>query len=176
MMPDLSAYFDTLAPDALNLFLLVLRVIVPLLALFVVLRCYRSVKRGRRPEAPVMTLEESVTHTRIPVLYWENSIGRSKSCDISLPDPAISRDHAVLMRREQGWFVIDTGSKSGTRVNGKKIVPSQRAPISPGDTVSMGQTQLIFRHGGEFRREKTPVLSGEANVPPAFCHAFLSPW
>lgn len=79
MMPDLSAYFDTLAPDALNLFLLVLRVIVPLLALFVVLRCYRSVKRGRRPEAPVMTLEESVTHTRIPVLYWENSIGRSKS-------------------------------------------------------------------------------------------------
>ena len=38
MMPDLSAYFDTLAPDALNLFLLVLRVIVPLLALFVVLR------------------------------------------------------------------------------------------------------------------------------------------
>ena len=173
MMPDLSAYFDTLAPDALNLFLLVLRMIVPLLALFVVLRCYRSVKRGRRPEAPVMTLEESVTHTRIPVLYWENSIGRSKSCDISLPDPAISRDHAVLMRREQGWFVIDTGSKSGTRVNGKKIAPSQRAPISPGDTVSMGQTQLIFRTAEDSDVKKRRFFSGEGKRAPGPFAAFF---
>ena len=146
---------------------------VPLLALFVVLRCYRSVKRGRRPEAPVMTLEESVTHTRIPVLYWENSIGRSKSCDISLPDPAISRDHAVLMRREQGWFVIDTGSKSGTRVNGKKIAPSQRAPISPGDTVSMGQTQLIFRTAENSDVKKRRFFSGEGKRAPGPFAAFF---
>ena len=66
------------------------------------------------------------------MLYWENSIGRSRSCDIYLPDPSASRDHAVLLRRDEGWFICDTGSKSGVLVNGKKI--EDRKLVSVGDT------------------------------------------
>ena len=141
-MPDFSALLNQENQNQVYIALYVLRIIVPLLALLIVVKCYRSVKIGRRPEAPVMMLEEISSHVRFPVLYWENSLGRSRSCDISLPDATMSRDHAVLMRREQGWFVIDTNSKAGTAVNGKKLTPGERAPVYPGDTISMGHSVL----------------------------------
>ena len=148
-MPELSSFLDTIGQffgsmghQAQYMFLYILRILVPVLALVVIVKCYRSVKLGRRPEAPVMILEDISSHTRIPVLYWENSIGRSKSCDISLPDATMSRDHAVLMRREQGWFIIDTNSKAGTSLNGKRLKPTRRAQVFPGDTIAMGSSTL----------------------------------
>ena len=95
----------------ITIVLYVLRILVPLFSIIVVYKCFTSLKRGRRPEDPVIILEEMTTHAIFPVLYWENSIGRSKSCDIVLPDATASRDHAVLMRRESGWLVTDTGSR-----------------------------------------------------------------
>ena len=113
--------FLTFLAGTEDILLLVLRILVPLLSLLVIVQCFRSVRRSRRKAAPVVMLQDITTDKKIPVLYWENSIGRSKSCDITVPDGTMSRDHAVLMRREAGWEVIDTGSKSGTRVNGVKI-------------------------------------------------------
>ena len=109
-MPDFSAFFESIGYQALYVFLYALRVAVPLVALIVVIQCYRSVKIGRRPQAPVMMLEEVTTHAKFPVLYWENSIGRSRSCDVSLPDATLTRDHAVLMRRELCLLFSDTFS------------------------------------------------------------------
>ena len=122
-------------------------------------RCYVSLRRGRRREDPVVMLEEMSGHTKIPVLYWENSIGRSKSCDIILPDPTASRDHAVLMRRESGWIITDTGSKAGTFVNGKKAAPS--LPVLPGDVIAMGSTALMLKRVGssDIKKRKSFVLS-----------------
>ena len=51
-------------------------------------------------------LWDEASGTRFPVLYWENSIGRSRSCDIYLPDPSASRDHAVLLRRGRGLVYL----------------------------------------------------------------------
>ena len=116
----------------------ILRAIVPLLALYVVWRCYTSIKKGQRRRDPVVMLWDEASGTRFPVLYWENSIGRSKSCDIYLPDATASRDHAVLLRRDEGWFICDTGSKSGVYVNGKKI--QDRKLVNIGDRVTMGAT------------------------------------
>ena len=64
-------------------------------------RCYTSFKKGQRRRDPVVMLWDEASGTRFPVLYWENSIGRSKSCDIYLPDATASRDHAVLLRRDE---------------------------------------------------------------------------
>ena len=80
--------------------LYLLRIAVPLLSIVVVCRCFHSLKAGRRREDPVVILQDMVTKEIIPVLYWENSLGRSRSCDIVLHDSTVSRDHAVLMRRK----------------------------------------------------------------------------
>ena len=117
-MEDILNFLQTgVGPAAL----LVIRILVPLLALYVSWRCYTSFKSGQRRRDPVVMLVEEASGTEFPVLYWENSIGRAKSCDICLPDAAVSRDHAVFMRREEGWFICDTGSKGGVAVNGRKV-------------------------------------------------------
>ena len=138
--------------------LLILRALVPLLALYVVWRCYTSFKKGQRHRDPVIMLWDQVSGTRFPVLYWENSIGRSKSCDIYLPDPSASRDHAVLLRRDEGWFICDTGSKSGVFVNGRKI--DGRRLVNIGDSMTMGSTTLTLRNTDEKPLERRRIFTG----------------
>lgn len=150
----------------LSISLFVFRILIPLIAIVVVWRCFTSLKKGRRREEPVIILEDMVTHKSIPVLYWENSIGRSKSCDIVLPDVTASRDHAVLMRRESGWIVTDTGSKSGTFVNGQKAKPS--LPVLAGDMISMGSTALMLKSSDSFTPKKNRffrLYQGQAASP-----------
>ena len=96
--------------------LLLVRAVVPLLALYVVWRCYTSFKKGQRRRDPVIMLWDEASGTRFPVLYWENSIGRSKSCDIYLPDPSASRDHAVLV-----GLSVTRGPSPGSRSMGGRL-------------------------------------------------------
>ena len=138
--------------------LLILRALVPLLALYVVWRCYTSFQKGQRRRDPVIMLWDEASGTRFPVLYCENSIGRSKSCDIYLPDPSASRDHAVLLRRDEGWFICDTGSKSGVFVNGRKI--DGRRLVNIGDSMTMGSTTLTLRNTDEKPLERRRIFTG----------------
>ena len=138
--------------------LLLVRVIVPVLALYVVWRCYTSFKKGQRRRDPVIMLQDQGSGTSFPVLYWENSIGRSRSCDITLPDATMSRDHAVLLRRDEGWFICDTGSKSGVLVNGKKI--QDRQLVNVGDSVTMGSTTLTLWNADQKPLERRRIFTG----------------
>lgn len=142
----------------LTTFLLVVRMVTPVIALYVVWRCYTSFKKGQRRKDPVIMLEDAATGVHFPVLYWENSIGRSRSCDIQIPDDSVSRDHAVLMRREEGWFICDTGSHLGTRVRGKEI--TEPALVEIGDKFSMGSTTLILRNADEVPQKKRSIFTG----------------
>lgn len=154
----MEAILEFLQSGLLPTVLLILRAIVPLLALYVVWRCYTSFKKGQRRRDPVVMLWDEASGTRFPVLYWENSIGRSKSCDIYLPDATASRDHAVLLRRDEGWFICDTGSKSGVYVNGKKI--QDRKLVNIGDRVTMGATTLTLWNTDAQPRERRRIFTG----------------
>lgn len=137
----------------LTLFLFCLRVLVPLISVIVICRCFLSLKAGRRREEPVIVLEDMISHEVIPVLYWENSLGRSKSCDIVLRDATVSRAHSVLMRRESGWLITDTGSKAGTFINGKKV--KANAAVLPGDVIAMGSTALMLKRTADVKGLKS---------------------
>lgn len=145
-----SSLFSTL--------MLLVRAVTPLVALFVVWRSYTSFKKGQRHRDPVIMLEDAATGTDFPVLYWENSIGRSRSCDIQLPDASVSRDHAVLMRREEGWFLCDTGSQLGTRVRGKEI--QEPTLIEVGDKFSIGPVTLTLKNAGDAPLKKRRMFTG----------------
>ncbi len=140
------------------LILLLLRIIVPVMTLYVVWRSYTSFRKGQRRRNPVIMLADHDAKMKFPVLYWENSIGRSKSCDVVLPDQTASRDHAVLMRREEGWFVCDTGSKTGVFVNGAKIAGKKLVEI--GDDILIGATTLTLLRSDKSQDSKRRIFRG----------------
>jgi pSer/pThr/pTyr-binding forkhead associated (FHA) protein len=49
------------------------------------------------------------------------AIGRVSGNDLVIPDLAISKRHAIIEIRDQGYFIRDCGSKNGTRLNGTAL-------------------------------------------------------
>ncbi len=125
-----------------------LRMVMPLFAIIIVYQCYAAMRRRRRPEKPLVSLYNPRSGGMIPVVFWENSIGRSKSSDIVINDLSVSRNHCVLLRRSAGWFVSDVGSVTGTYVNG---VPIQgRAQVLIDDIITIGSTEYRLKRGDDF--------------------------
>jgi hypothetical protein len=48
-------------------------------------------------------------------------LGRLPACEISLNDANASRQHAELVKREDGWWIVDLDSTNGTFVNGSLV-------------------------------------------------------
>lgn len=72
------------------------------------------------------------------------TIGRLPECDVVLDDPGASRQHARIRRTDSGFVVTDLGSTNGTLVNGRQV---QEQMLEDGDTVTIGETDLVFRSG-----------------------------
>lgn len=138
----------------LDIAVVALRFLLPVYAVVIIYQCFASMRRHRRPEKPLVTLELKDSSVQIPVLFWENSIGRSKGSDICVNDPAVSRDHCVLLRRQEGWLVSDIGSKSGTYVNGKKA--KGRTQVLIDDEITVGTTTFVLKRGDEFQDRLRP--------------------
>lgn len=83
------------------------------------------------------------------------SLGRSESADIQMPDPLMSRVHAVL-HLGANLSVSDLGSSNGTIVRGSRIPPNEPVPISVGDTIEVGSTVVIVQP--EFARGSAPPV------------------
>lgn len=128
-----------------------LRMLLPVYTVVIVYQIFAAMRRRRRPERPLVLLQDLDTGEKIPVLFWENSIGRARGSDIALDDTAISRNHCVLLRRKEGWFITDTGSKTGTYVNGNRAIG--RTKVNIDDTIEMGNKEYAFRRGEEFHEE-----------------------
>ena len=46
-------------------------------------------------------------------------LGRSSSCEISIPDPALSRNQCLFELRDGKVWITDLASANGTAVNGE---------------------------------------------------------
>lgn len=66
--------------------------------------------------------------------------GRADTCDLVLSGEHVSREHAAFVRRWDGVFVSDLGSRNGILVNGTVIAGEHR--MSDGDRVQIGVVAL----------------------------------
>lgn len=123
------------------------RYLLAAIAVCFILRCVLSLFRLRPRKEVMATLTNLADDSEIEIENWETSIGRSRSCDIALKKyGTVSRFHAVLALRKDGWFVFDTESKTGVYVNGKQI--RRAAEIEDGDTISFGNVVMRFSSNG----------------------------
>ena len=63
---------------------------------------------------------------------------------ILIDDAGVSRDHAHVVL-EGGRVLLVDHSTNGTRVNGRRVESGERFPLSDGDTVTVGVTELGVR-------------------------------
>jgi pSer/pThr/pTyr-binding forkhead associated (FHA) protein len=69
------------------------------------------------------------------------TIGRSPECEIFLDDVTVSRKHAVVIRRDDAFFIEDLGSLNGTFLNRRRIESGQ---LADGDELQIGKYRLSF--------------------------------
>ena len=83
-------------------------------------------------------------------------IGRATDNDIVIPDVLASRHHATLVPTAGGTEIVDNRSINGTFVNGARV---ESAMLNDGDTVTIGNIDLVFRGGTLVRRTETEAAT-----------------
>jgi len=69
------------------------------------------------------------------------TVGRRPDSDVFLDDVTVSRDHALIVRRNGAFWLDDLGSLNGTYVNRRRI-DSHR--LEDGDELQIGKYKLSF--------------------------------
>jgi hypothetical protein len=69
------------------------------------------------------------------------SIGRTPDASIFLDDVTVSRNHALLVERQDGHFIDDLGSLNGTYVNRRRI---ESHLLEDGDEIQIGKYKLSY--------------------------------
>ena len=59
-----------------------------------------------------------------------------------LPYPEVSGQHAEIRCKNDGWFVLDSGSTNGSTLNGTRLTPGREYHCSPGDRIKIAQYEL----------------------------------
>src|SRR5581483_10241451 len=62
--------------------------------------------------------------------------------DILLMDPTVSREHARLVKDEQGWHIFNLTEQNTVRVNGRSVPGGSSWPVRPQDFLVLGCTVL----------------------------------
>ncbi|WP_349269677.1 ABC transporter ATP-binding protein [Mycolicibacterium parafortuitum] len=88
-------------------------------------------------------------------------IGRSSDNDIVIPDVLASRHHATLVPTPSGTEIRDNRSINGTFVNGSRV---ETAVLTDGDTVTIGNVDLLFRDGTLVRRTETAAATATGGL------------
>lgn len=120
----------------------VLRYVLPVLAVIILFTCIISLFRNRPRLHKLAQLVDQNNGSIIDIDRWETSIGKSKSNDIVLPTPNVSRFHAVIAKKRKEWVITDTFSKTGIKLNDRSVHGS--AVIEDGDIITIGSIPLKF--------------------------------
>jgi hypothetical protein len=91
------------------------------------------------PERELVTLtvagkKQEITAPRVV-------LGRSRECDVRIPDVNVSRRHAELVQEGATYWISDLGSTNGVVLNGREV---EREKLRDGDRITLGSTEIIF--------------------------------
>ncbi|HOT91817.1 MAG TPA: FHA domain-containing protein [Anaerolineae bacterium] len=135
--------------------LLTLRlVLAALLYLFLGVALYvlwRGLRQNEQPPVVVhapaqVIIEQGDEAGRCITLRPVMAVGRGAANHLPLNDPFTSTKHAMILWRDNLWWLEDLGSHNGTFLNDKRV--NKPTPLASGDRIRVGQTILRFEMGG----------------------------
>ena len=109
-----------------------------------------TLRLHRQGEAPLEVLQDKAL------------AGRDASCDVVVVDKSVSRRHAYLERRGEGWAVVDQGSANGTFLDGKPVTD---APLRQGQELRFGMVSLRVEIESDL--PQTMMMPAGTVEPPA---------
>lgn len=130
------------------------------LAIAVLINCAISLLRLRPKKKVYAVFRDLATNEEYEMTCYETSVGRARNTDIRFKLPSVSRAHAVVALRKDGFYVFDTDSKQGVYVNGEKI--DKKAKLSHGDTIAFGMAIMKFY----VAHEATGDIKNTENLTP----------
>lgn len=96
---------------------------------------------------PVLTIEAADGSTSdVEVVKDRFILGRSPDSDVVIPDGLISRHHATIEQRDDGWYLVDQNSGNGTFLNDERI---RDELLYDGDVIAVGDAVITFGAPGE---------------------------
>ncbi|MCU0494908.1 MAG: FHA domain-containing protein [Chloroflexaceae bacterium] len=91
----------------------------------------------------------------------QHVLGRQPPADILLPFPAVSRQHARLVRQGRGYLLSDLESRNGTFLNGQPV-GGEPQRLNHGDSIVLGGSVTLHFHdpGATVEAPRLGRLSG----------------
>lgn len=132
-------------------FLLVLRfALTALLYAFVAVAFYviwRSLRQHAQEDEEthqqaVLTIKTESTPDQRFTLRPVTAIGRSTENHLVTDDPFTSANHAMVIWRENHWWIEDLASHNGTYLNDERV--AEPKALNSGDRIRVGETILRF--------------------------------
>ena len=146
--------------DLLSYLLTISRFVMIGLSLVILVRCIRSLLRENYEAETWAYLR--VGRETLPIIHWENLLGRSRSADIRLDLPKMGRIQAVLTRNDRGnWILYDVFGRGGVWVNGLPVA-SNGVLLQDGDVLNLAGHTLRFL---DLPQEKRQKLEAKRQVP-----------
>ena len=104
-----------------------------------------------RTQGTSISASESLKHAIYPMVKGEYPatppgafyIGRINGNDMIMPDYAISKRHAIIDIEDGAYYIRDTGSTNGTRLNGSRL-GKKRTQLKDKDVISFARYEFTF--------------------------------
>lgn len=116
---------------------------------------------------PFLTVRVKGTegYTRFNLSKDRTVVGRASACDLAVPTTNLSREHCLVVKKDDGWWVEDLNSSNGTWVNKERIEGPRK--LAEKDIVKAGAARLTFHEGDIDKVEALEVAAAEDADDPA---------
>jgi serine phosphatase RsbU (regulator of sigma subunit) len=95
-------------------------------------------------------------------------IGREPTVDLQLEPLAVSREHAVVTRRDEAYYLEDLGSLNKTYLNSQALPPRKAIQLHDHDKVQIGPVVMQFRlEVSPTVEEETPHITHTISAEPS---------
>lgn len=98
---------------------------------------------GPRIEAQIEGIVKTVPLTND--LFTMGRGDTSLKVDYVLEEAGVSRIHAEIIKRDEGYEIKDTGSTNGTYLNGEPLITYQSYTLKDGDEIRILRQEMTFR-------------------------------